>query len=300
MPIALTFVVLLLQCATALPCGVGERAEPALEVSAITFNIRYGTAKDGDNAWPHRRDAVIAFIEESDADFIGLQEALHFQLDEITQATNETHGVISRTREAKDGSGEATPLLYDRARWRIDPEQNGTFWLSETPEEPGSKSWESSLPRIATWGRFIERSSGRAVWVFNTHFDHRSGMARHEGAKLIAGRIGDLVPNGAPVIVLGDLNAGEGSAPLRALGAGGGTHPVALVDSWRVAHPEETETSTFNRWGEGIQGSKIDYVLVPAGTRVRSATIFRERIEGRPISDHWPVGARLEFKYVTQ
>lgn len=300
MPIALASIVLLFACAAVLPCGAGERVGPVLEVSAITFNIRYGTAEDGPNAWPHRRDAVIAFIEESGADFIGLQEALHFQLEEIKQATNETHEVIARTRGANDGSGEATPLLYDRARWKIDPGQNGTFWLSETPEEPGSLSWESSLPRIATWGRFIERSSGRSVWVFNTHFDHRSGMARREGAKLIAVRIGDLVPSGAAVIVLGDLNAGEGSAPLKALETGGGTHPVVLVDSWRVVHPEETETSTFNGWGEGIQGSKIDYVLVPVGTRVRSATIFRERMDGRPISDHWPVGARLEFKYVTQ
>lgn len=278
---------------TMAPCPVVEKP---LAVSAIAFNIRYGTASDGANAWTHRQEAVLAYIQDSKADFIGLQEVLAFQLKQIKDATDETYDLIVRSREARDGVGEATPLLYKKDRWRLDAEHTGTFWLSETPEEPGSKSWDSSLPRIVTWGRFIERASDQDVWVFNTHFDHRSEAARRESAKLIAQRIGDVVPSGAPVIVLGDLNAREQSVALQVLKSGAGKDPVVLVDSWRLVHPNSPENCTFNGWGEGIKGRKIDYVLVPVGTTVRSAQIHRKRIEGRPISDHWPVEAEVVFE----
>ena len=281
---------------TILQLAAAHTGSAPLEVNAIAFNIRYGTASDGPHAWPHRQAAVLAYIAESEADFIGLQEVLAFQMHQISEATHETYDVIVRSREAKDGVGEATPILYKKDRWLLDPEKTGTFWLSETPSAPGSKSWESSLPRIVTWGRFIERESGEEVWVFNTHFDHRSGEARLESGKLIAQRIGDIVPQGSPVVVLGDLNSRENSAALKELKSGGGKNPVVLVDSWRVVHPDETSASTFNSWGEGLKGKKIDYVLVPKGTKVLSAQINRKRIEGRPISDHWPVEARVVFE----
>lgn len=269
--------------------------ETGLVVSAMSFNIRYGTAGDGKHAWPHRNEGVVEFIRTSGEDFIGLQEVLLFQMAEIHHGAGDVYGLISRTRERNDGFGEANTLLYKKDRWTLDPEHHGTFWLSKTPGEPGSKSWESSLPRIATWGRFIERGSNRAVWVLNTHFDHRSANARAEGAKLIAERIGDQVPPGEPLIVLGDLNAQEGSAPLKALMAGGGEHSVRLVDTFRVLHPDETAKCTFNGWGTGREGRKIDYVLVPSGTKVLEAAIIRKQLESGPISDHWPVRARVEF-----
>ena len=261
----------------------------------MTFNIRYGTARDGEHAWPNRREGVIDFIGASDADFLGLQESLAFQTEEIRKGVGSTYGMIVRTRDRTDGSGEANPILYKKQRWTLDEQRHGTFWLSEQPEEPGSKSWESSLPRIATWGRFIEKESGRVVWIVNTHFDHRSAKAREEGAKLVARRIGDTVPEGEPIIVLGDLNAREGSAPLKALEAGGGEHPVHLVDTFRVLHPDETANCTFNGWGPGVDGRKIDYVLVPEGTRVIEARIVRKQIESGAISDHWPVRATMVF-----
>ena len=288
-----------LLCAGPGDSGRSAQEEPPVagadELSAVTFNIRYGTARDGDNAWKNRRQAVLDFIDGCKADFIGLQECLAFQTEEIRSAVDDRYAMILRTREVKDGDGEATPLLYLRDRWKLDPSQHGTFWLSEQPETPGSISWNSSLPRIATWGRFLEHSTGRVVWVFNTHFDHRSAKAREGGARLIAGRIGDLVPDGEMVIVLGDLNAVPGSAPLRALQAGAGRNPVKLVDAWRELNPDEPLECTMNEWGEGLKGRRIDYVLVAPGAQLVESSIVRRRTGGRPISDHWPVHARFAF-----
>ncbi len=290
----------LLLIALCLPLPLAHAGEDVpspsgLEVVATTFNIRYGTANDGANAWPHRREAVLEFIKESDSDFVGLQEALDFQTKEIRKAVGEEYELIVRTRNVEDGDGEATPLLYRKERWKLDPDHHGTFWLSETPASPGSISWKSSLPRIVTWGRFEERSGDRVIWVFNTHFDHRSAEARAGAARLIARRLGDLVPEGEPVIVMGDLNAVPGSTPLKTLEAGGGRTPIPLLDTWGAFNPGETANCTINGWATGLVGRRIDYILVPLDTVVEDASIIRRRIEGRPISDHWPVRARLLF-----
>ena len=272
-----------------------QETDPGLEVEAVTFNIRYGTANDGENAWPKRKETVLAYLDECDADFIGLQEALPMQSDVVRERLGDDYGMIIRTREKRDGVGEATPLLYRSDRWRLDPEQHGTFWLSETPEVPGSRSWDTSLPRISTWGRFLDRATGRPVWVFNTHFDHRSADARLGAARLIAKRIAELVPPGDPVIVMGDLNATPGSAPLKALLTGAGRQSATLVDAWRTANPEESAECTFNGWGPGLDGRRIDYVLVRDGAAIDGSKIVRRYIEGRPISDHWPVDATIVF-----
>ncbi|MCH2144537.1 MAG: endonuclease/exonuclease/phosphatase family protein [Phycisphaerales bacterium] len=272
--------------------GIASGAEP-MEVSVMTFNIRYGTASDGEHAWPHRKETVARFIGESALDFVGIQESLASQTTFLRKEVGGTYDMIVRTRERVDGRGEATPLLYRKDRWELDPERHGTFWLSLTPEEPGSKSWDSSLPRIATWGRFTERTTGRPIWVLNTHFDHRSAPARHEAGRLIARRLGELVPAGEPVVVLGDLNARPDTPPLQALQAGAGERPILLIDAWKSTNPDGRHPCTFNGWGEGMEGRRIDHVLVSPGVEILACDIERERIDGRPISDHWPVRANL-------
>jgi len=70
-----------------------EAQQPAqdqgISVQVLSFNIRYGTARDGQNAWPHRRELVIQTLKSRPWDFVGLQEALRFQLDEIEKALPE-------------------------------------------------------------------------------------------------------------------------------------------------------------------------------------------------------------------
>ena len=66
-------------------CAADDPAD-ATAVSVLSFNIRYGSANDGENAWPRRRELVFDVIREPDCDFIGLQEALRFQIDAIHEA----------------------------------------------------------------------------------------------------------------------------------------------------------------------------------------------------------------------
>jgi len=95
-----------------------------------------------------------------------------------------------------------------------------------------------------------------------------------------------------PVVVLGDLNAGEKNDAIKTLKA------TPLVDSYRVVQPEpEIPVGTFNHWRGEKSGSKIDYVLVDDSATVHSAEIICDHSpDGRYPSDHFPVWAVLEWK----
>ncbi|MHC4090816.1 MAG: endonuclease/exonuclease/phosphatase family protein, partial [Planctomycetota bacterium] len=172
------------------PAAAG-RQEPAstddgLDLRVMSFNIRYGSARDGENRWEKRRDLVFAVLRDHRPDVAGLQEALHWQIDEIRQALPK-YAMVGVGRKDGKRNGEFAPLFYLVQRFRIS--EQGTFWLSDTPAVPGSKSWGNGVPRICTWARFVEKDSGTAFYVYNLHLDHKSQPSRVGGVELLAERI---------------------------------------------------------------------------------------------------------------
>ena len=305
----------------AVGCGSSARTDgtdrgAGCTVTVGTFNIRVDTAADGDNAWPHR----IGMVEDAlgGAEIWGLQEALPHQVRELSRRLPHMHA-LWRTRDADPARDESCPILFDQRLWALDPGDHGTFWLSDRPSVPGSKSWDSSLPRICTYARLVRRGSEPcAIYVFNVHLDHRGALARRESAQLLLQRIRTRA-HPDPVVVLGDFNAGPGSPPLqllaasdsepeardgsaaRAAAATGGTAGSAgsgsagpLVDAWRAANPGTPEQGTFSGWAAQANGPRIDFVLASPDVRVLSASIDSAQQKGRWPSDHLPVIAQLQ------
>jgi endonuclease/exonuclease/phosphatase family metal-dependent hydrolase len=170
----------------------------------MSFNVRYPAKTDGPNVWENRRDLLIATIREKEPDVLGTQELFYEQGQHIIVALPEyTWFGVSRRGGHED---EHMGVFYKPARLRR--LSSGNFWLSETPEVPGSMSWNVSLPRMVTWALFEIRSSQHRFYYFNTHFPHRKEdeEARLRCARLIAERIGQL-PAGVPVILTGDFTA---------------------------------------------------------------------------------------------
>jgi len=271
---------------TLLPTSIlhSLRADDVPDVRVMSFNIRYGTARDGDNAWPKRRELVVETIKASNPDLLGTQETLPFQADYIAEHCPE-YSKIGWTRE-KNPKGEQCALFYRTERFELI--DSGQFWLSETPDKKFSKSWDSSLPRVATWVILRDRLGSSEDFVFaNTHFDHRGPTARLESAHLIHQRAQEL--SGAPVILTGDFNCPEGSEPWQAMTASG-----LLRDTFRVAHPESTDAEgTFNGFKGRTAGGRIDWVMTTEHFDVKSAEIDRSNKDGRYPSDHCPVTAIL-------
>ena len=282
--------VTMLTAACARPGLTNGRAATPDSLRVMSFNIRYGTAKDGVNAWPLRRELVLGVIQDHGPAVLGVQEALRFQLDEIRQAVPWL-GEIGVGREDGVDAGEYSAILYDRRR--LSAEDSGTFWLSETPDVPGSTSWGNNITRIATWAQFRESSSGREFVVLNTHWDHESQNAREKSARQIVEWL-ERHAASQPVIVMGDFNSGEQNPAFQAL-VSPGAREVALRDTFRAVHPDAALAGTFSEFTGKRDGDKIDAVLVSPVWHVLSAAIVTTSDNGRYPSDHFPVTATLAF-----
>ncbi len=263
-----------------LTCSLAAKAE---DVKVLTFNIRYDNPRDGADAWPNRREAVAKEIAR--ADVAGLQEVKPNQRAWLRERLPEFE-FIGIGRE-KDDTDEAVPVAFRKERFEL--EQSGTFWLSETPGVPASKSWDSSLPRICTWVRLRDRRDGSRLALFNVHLDHRGADARDRGIGVVLER---MQKAGAPVLLTGDFNCGLGEAPVKRVAAW--QKPVLV--SGLVAL-EQSDEGTFNGFTARADGPAIDYIFGEKG-RVKfvSRTVVKTKYTGsdgaeRQVSDHYPVVA---------
>ena len=256
------------------------------EISVMSFNIRYGTADDGENSWPFRRQMVFDLISSESPDVLGVQEALDFQLGELENTFPEMWRVgVGRDDGAR--AGEFSAVFYNGERF--EELASGTFWFSDTPDVPGSMHWGNRITRICSWVRLREFSTGRSFYVFNVHWDHESQESRERSAELLLSRVGARVGED-PVIVTGDFNAGEANDAFVFLTSNG------LRDTYRMIHPDADGVGTFNSWRGETGGEKIDAVLVSDGWRVTAAEILRHNVHGRYPSDHFPVKATMELR----
>lgn len=258
----------------------------------MSYNVRYGTAKDGEHHWDRRKDFLAKAIGDFAPDLLGTQETLGFQRDFLAERMP-AYAMLSAGREDGREQGEMTAIFWRKDRFeKID---GGHFWLSETPAEVGSKDWDAALPRMASWVRLKDKANtGKPVLWINTHFDHLGKMARLESARLIGSQLGELGKD-CSLVVTGDFNAAEGSDPYEALFGLRDQAESRLLDSYRVAHPqrEENEGTTTPFLAAPSKGGRIDWIAVSRDWKVIAATIERPDREGRTASDHFPVTAIL-------
>ena len=264
---------------------------------AMSFNIRYDNPADGEDAWPHRREKVASMVRFHRADVVGLQEALLRQVEDLQSALPDFAWLgVSRSPGRED---ERCAVFYRRERFELI--EQGTFWLSETPGEPGSRSWDAALPRIVTWAKLGDRRGGATFHLFNTHFDHLGETARRESARLVRRKLVEIAGRGEPVVVVGDMNAPPESEPYRVLTSSDGRgEPPLLRDAFFVSRsPHHGPTSSWNAFRAIEPGRRIDFVLVSAGIDVQQHGILSDTFDGRFPSDHLPVLAEIAIPPVS-
>ena len=274
------------------PAGAQPPAAPdAGPLEVMSFNIRLGTANDGENHWEKRREMLFQLLRDEDPDLIGLQEAFRFQIEEILEAVP-GYAVVGVGRDDGRAGGETSAILFRASRFHV--AESGTFWFSDTPDEPGTRTWGNRYNRISSWARFIDRD-GSAFWHYNLHLDHESQPSRLRSVELLLERLGSRRFPDEPVVVTGDFNVGEDNPVLHELVGSSGS-AGAFVDTFRGVHPDETVVGTFTGFEFGrTAGDKIDYVLVEPGTRVLDAAIVTTSADGRYPSDHFPVTATIDW-----
>ncbi len=275
-------------------------ANGQLELTVMSFNIRYGTADDGENSWQHRKQIVFDLLRNRHPDIVGLQEALHFQINEICNELPR-YSYLGVGRDDGKVKGEFCAILY--LADRFDVNESDTFWLSDTPKVPGSITWGNACTRICTWARFIDKKNRQPFYLYNLHLDHVSQLSREKSAVLLTQRIQSRrYPD--PVIVTGDFNAGEdnpaslylkGQATLADSNNLIAVNPLPIVDTFRVLQPNATEVGTFHEFTGKCTGPKLDYILTRPGVKVLSADILHDNIDGCYPSDHFPIIATMSL-----
>lgn len=275
--------------------GAATAEKPAnagAPLRVMSYNVRYGTAPDGENAWDKRIGYFFVPIERFQPDLIGFQEVIAAQYDAIAERLRD-FAFSGVAREDGKRQGEFSSVGYRRARFTALAE--GTFWLSETPELAGSKSWDAALPRVCSWVRLRETTTGREFVFANTHFDHRGVQARREAARVLSERIGPIA-RGVPAILTGDFNINEDNPAYAVLTKPPRTEWIPWIDSYRTLHPERRpDESSFNSFKGVVKGSRIDFVFHTAHYRATAAAIDRYTHDGKYPSDHYPVTAVLEL-----
>ena len=253
-----------------IPAGDGA------ENKIMSYNLRLITPTDtGERSWFYRAEYVLADIEQEAPGIIGFQEATRWQYDFLVESLPDHDSVITYRDNAFNSEG--CPIFYHTGRYTL--VDKGSFWLSETPEVM-SKDWGSACYRITSYVILTDNSSGKDFVVFNTHLDQVSDEARIEGMGVILDKIaqfGDL-----PAVIMGDLNAEEGSATITAA-------TEHFLDA-RYAAEETVDTYTYQNWGNFDAAVRIDYFMISqSGIRALRYAVLDQPRDGVWSSDHSPI-----------
>jgi endonuclease/exonuclease/phosphatase family metal-dependent hydrolase len=259
----------------------------------MTFNIRYDNPDDGVYSWKNRKAQVIEVIKKYKPDVVGFQEALKNQVDDL-QAGLEGYDHFGVGRDDGKEAGEYSVIFYNKARFF--KEGGSTFWLSESPETPGSKSWNTGCTRVVTWIKVKDRTARREICFFNTHFDNASEEARIESARMLLTKT-FRIPGKLPVIITGDFNDSLSSRMYNILCSPGNTGP--LRDT-RKSSPQGTKEPTYSYVGfpfDPANGELCDYIFTRNDNdlSVKSYKILTDSKGGKYPSDHLPILVEFSF-----
>jgi endonuclease/exonuclease/phosphatase family metal-dependent hydrolase len=257
----------------------------AQSIQVMTYNIQFDNPLDGANAWPNRIHKVVAIIQKHKPDIIGVQEALHHQLQDLMRLLPE-YSYVGVGRDDGKELGEYSAILYRHTRFGV--LQNETLWLSETPDVPGSKSWDAALPRIVTIARFFDTETKAEFNILNTHFDHVGVEARLRSASYLAGMVAGIRirTRDYPVLVTGDFNLEQTEE----------SYTQLVGDELMDTRPVNDQTGTFCGFEVGkIECTTIDYVFHTKEWILKSYLVIKDNDGKYYPSDHFPVMAEFEL-----
>lgn len=250
-------------------------------LKVMSYNIRLGSANDGTNSWSLRYTATGDMLEDQAPDVFGVQEALDYQVRYINEMCGYEYVGVGRENGKKEG--EHMAIFWNKKS--VSMLKWGTFWLSETPQKP-SKGWDAACFRTATWALMKDKKTGNKFYFVNTHLDHEGKEAQKNGLKLIVDRIGEINPEGYPMVLTGDFNMKPDDPNLAELDS--------KMQSTRKIAAVTDNHDTYNGWGRG--SGIIDYIYVSGFSSCPEYQTVVKRYQDRKfVSDHYPVSARLIF-----
>jgi len=260
-------------------------------LNVMTFNIRLDAASDSLNNWKYRKDVAAELIKTNNADIVGTQEVLLNQLNDLKERLPEYNAVGVGREDGKE-EGEFCALFYKKDKF--EEVKSGNFWLSETPDVPGSRGWDAACKRVATWAVLKDKATGKELIAINTHLDHIGVVARKEGGDLMLRRAGELGKD-LPLILTGDFNVTPESETVKNITDT--TKEFYLIDSKSIAAKTEGTDWTFHDFGRLPEGERerIDFIFVSKDITVTDYKELPEKLNDIFTSDHKSVIANISI-----
>ena len=254
-------------------------------IRVATYNVR-GPNDRAPNSWRDRLPRMVQTIRENQFELIGTQETLSGPIKDLKEALKFDYFGVGRDKRKGD---EHNVIFYDPERFEVVSQE--TFWLSANPTVPGSIAWDSSLPRICTWGLLQDRRTGKRFVIANTHLDHQSAMARVQGINLVLTRLAPMIEQ-YPFILTGDFTSTADDMPVRrVLGVLRDARTVSETDHYGAG--DETFHDFHVNRRERSHRKPIDFIFVNDRVRVLSHGTVNDFRNGLASSDHFPVTAEI-------
>lgn len=256
------------------------------ELKVMSYNVRLEHMGDGDNAWPNRKEATIEMLETIKPDVFGVQEALPQQVQYISEQAP-AYKNVGVGRDDGVAKGEFMSIFWNTEV--IEMIEWGTYWLSETPDEP-SYGWDAACRRTATWALMKDKRNGKQFYFVNTHLDHKGVEARKNGLQMVLDRIAAMNPDAYPMVLTGDFNVTPDDECLVGL-------DKRMDSARKIAKVTDTKSS-FNGWGRFAPEDSylIDYIYVAGFKSVPEFRTITETYAGKQyISDHYPIMSIIEY-----
>ncbi len=263
------------------------------ELRVFSFNIWTDGRADGGassgqpRCFAVRREIIRDTLPLYAPDIVGFQETMPAQRQWLID-TFPKYQVCGLGREA-NLLGESNVIMFRRDKF--DLVDLDMFWLSDTPDAPGSRFMtdQSLCPRICVAATLRRMEDGKLFRHYNTHLDHEGPVAQAQGITVILNRMAaDYRKLPLPVILTGDMNAVPESPVIKTIlgftGAGEKMEDktAAAGFTFHDNHPERTQI-------------KIDYVFSNLPADPAKAMKMVDEKDGITVSDHYPVGAALEL-----
>jgi len=257
----------------------------AQSIKVMTYNIRLDTPADSVNQWPKRTNKVFDLIRKYDPDILGVQEAIHHQLLDLLKNLPQ-YDYVGVGRDDGKTKGEFSAILYKKERFSL--LKQGTFWLSETPNVPGSKSWDAAITRVASWAKLKDKKTNKEFLSINTHFDHIGNEARRRSANLLKQKANELAKD-LPVIITGDFNCTRSEPPYVT---------IMNPESIRLHDPVHGEpVGTFCGFKvNGFECRAIDYIFYTDHWTASDYKVITDNDGTYYPSDHLPVMTTFSMK----
>jgi endonuclease/exonuclease/phosphatase family metal-dependent hydrolase len=263
-------------------------------------NIRVALPEDDaiGRGWAARKKACIKLIKAQNADLIGFQEVLKVQAEDLKYELP-NYGCFGFEGPEMDLNPETyngiAKNLVMYAKKRYEMISAGCYWLSETPEIGGSKSWNTARARHVNWLRLKDKKTGKQFRIMAVHLDHKDQEARNKQGQLIVKESSQYAED-FPQLLVGDFNVDA-------------TNPVYKIitdgnwkDTYRSIHGDLEPGATFHNFlGKEYSKStekktgKIDFIFGKGNIKTSNAKIIDDMVDGIYPSDHYFVTAEISF-----